>query len=57
MAESSSSAPGAGTPAPGGRVVASSVKAPTTDIEQLADRVYRLMREDLKLQLRRAGRR
>ena len=57
MAESSSSASGTGAQAPGGRVVASSVKAPATDIEQLADRVYRLMREDLKLQLRRAGRR
>ncbi|WP_156372996.1 hypothetical protein [Deinococcus sp. Leaf326] len=57
MAESSSSASGTGPQAPSGRVVASSVKAPATDIEQLADRVYRLMREDLKLQLRRAGRR
>ena len=55
MAESSSSA--SGVQPPGGRVVASSVKAPTVDIEQLADRVYRLRREDLKLQLRRAGRR
>lgn len=57
MAETSSSASGSGAQPTGGRVVASSVRATSIDIEQLADRVYRLMREDLQLQLRRAGRR
>lgn len=60
MAESSSPpAPGsgAGPQAPRGREVASSVKTPGINIEGLADRVYRLMRADLALQLRRSGRR